>query len=121
MDKQAELTVNFKLGRVVITCIANDLCERSGLNYIDLLMRHVSGDFGTVGHIDDCVLTDDEFKNGELATEDVFKLNTIAVRLNDGMILSTYPVSGVDNSTIWIITMLAGIETYTTILLPNEY
>lgn len=121
MNQQPARTSCFDLGKVVITCRAKDLCERCGINYVGLLMRHVSGDFGTVGKFSDCVLTEYEFEKGALATDDGLKLNTIAVRLNDGMILSTYPVSGVDNSTIWIITMLAGIETYTTILLPNEY
>ena len=84
-------------------------------------MRHASGDFGSVGHLDDCILTDDEFKNGALATDNGLKLNTIAVKNKDGMILSTYPASGVGDSKIWITTMLAGVETYTTILLPEEY
>lgn len=121
MNKQVEITGCFDLGRVVITCGAKNLCEEIGLNYIELLMRHTAGDFGTAGHLDDCVLTDDEIINGAQATDDGLKLNTIAVKIKDGMILSTYPVYEVGDSMIWIITMLAGVETYTTILLPEEY
>lgn len=121
MNKQAAWTSSFDLGKVVITRGANDLCERNSINYIGLLLKHASGDFGTVGHFDDCELTDHDLENGALATDDGLKLNSIAVRINDGMILSIYSASKNNDSTIWIITMLAKAETYTTILVPEEY
>jgi hypothetical protein len=77
MNKQAAWISSFDLGKVVITCGAKDLCERRGTNYIELLMKHASGYFGTVGHVDDCVHADDEFTNGAQATDDGLKLNTI--------------------------------------------
>jgi hypothetical protein len=41
--------------------------------------------------------------------------------IGDGMILSIYQESEVIGDKVWIQTMLAGKETYTTILLPSEY
>jgi hypothetical protein len=112
----------FKIGRSVITRGALTYCEDHNINYLDFLMRHAIGDFGDVGRLTDAVLTEAERKHGALETSDDLKLNAIAIdQQSGGMVMSVY-ASPVDReSKIWIQTLLADEETYTTILLPSEY
>ncbi len=111
----------FELGRVVITRGALTHCEDRDIDYLTLLMRHATGDFGEVGHLDTVKLSRAEKQHGAYATDDGLKLNAVAI-LKGGMILSIYQGPGdTSDNRIWIQTMLAGDATYTTILLPSEY
>ncbi len=109
----------FTLGRTVITRGALGHCEDNCIDYMELLMRHAVGDFGSVGKLTSARLSEEELKLGALATSNDLKLNAVAIKTGEGMIMSVYAIPG--NGTIWIQTMLAGTETYTTILLPSEY
>lgn len=111
----------FELGKVVITRGALAHCEDHSINYLALLMKHAAGDFGTIGQLDDARLSRAEQQHGPYATDNGLKLNAAAILQGDGMILSIYQESAVIGDKVWIQTMLAGKETYTTILLPSEY
>lgn len=111
----------FKLGRVVITRGALTFCEDQQINYLDLLMRHGIGDFGDVGMLSSAILTDEEREQGALATSDDLKLNLVSVMHDDGMVMSVFPCPGNSETKIWVQTLLAEEETYTTVLLPSEY
>jgi hypothetical protein len=113
----------FKIGRAVITQGALAYCEDHDINYLELLMRHAIGDFGDVGKLDKAVLTELERQNGPIETSDDLKLNAIAIESESqqGNILSIYSTPEHRESKIWIQTLLADEETYTTILLPSEY
>ncbi len=62
-----------------------------------------------------------ELELGALATSDDLKLNAVAIRQGEGMVMSVFPCSGDQESKVWIQTLLAEEETYTTVLLPSEY
>jgi hypothetical protein len=109
----------FNLGRTVITRGALGYCEDNQVDYLELLMRHAVGDFGSVGKLSSARLTGEELALGALVTSNDLKLNAVAIRTGDGMVMSVYAIP--KRGTIWIQTMLAGSETYTTILLPSEY
>ena len=116
----------FQLGKCVITRGALAHCEDKNINYLDLLMRHAVGDFGSVGHLDNAELTRAERQHGEYATDNGLKLNALAIENQEkeeaaGMIMSIYPSPEPGDSKIWIQTLLAAEETYTTILLPEDY
>ncbi len=83
-------------GRVVITRNASQYCEENGINAVEFLRRHVSGDWGTLAE------EDTERNRASLKTK--------------GMIMSSYKI-GPDK--LWIITD-PGWKT-TTILLPDDY
>ena len=83
-------------------------------------MRHAAGDFGTVGHLKNVKLSRAERQHGAYATDDGLKLNAVAILDGKGMVMSIYQRKDADTK-IWIQTMLADEETYTTILLPSEY
>lgn len=109
----------FNLGRTVITQGALAHCEDHQVDYLELLMRHAVGDFGEVGKLADAKPSEEEQRLGAMATSDDLKLNAIAIKEGDGMVLSVYPTT--HGAKVWIQTMQAGTETYTTILLPSEY
>ena len=111
----------FRLGRAVITRGALTFCEDQQINYLDLLMRHGIGDFGEVGLLSSAILTDEELEQGARATSDDLKLNAVAVKNADGLVMSVFPCPGKPEPKIWIQTLLAEEETYTTVLLPSEY
>lgn len=111
----------FKIGRAVITRGALNFCEDQQINYIDLLMRHGIGDFGDVGLLSSAILTDEELEQGALATSDDLKLNAVSVMYGDGMVMSVFPCPKDPETKIWVQTLLAEEETYTTVLLPSEY
>ena len=90
----------FRTGQVVATPGALQTLERAGVNPMDLLTRHVFGDFG------------------DLCGEDK-EANNQAVLLG-GRIFSSYEVGiGVDASKCWVIT--EADRSSTTFLLPQEY
>lgn len=87
----------FHLGQIVATPGALDLLDRLGINANDLLMRHVTGDWGDVSHQDR-------------------KRNDWAIA-NEEQILSSYRL-GPKNETLWLITEYD--RSATTALLPEE-
>lgn len=111
----------FDLGKMVITRNALIHCEEHGIDYLELVMRHSNGDFGTVGHLDNANLTRAEKEHGAYMTDDGLKLNAHAIEHTQGMVLSVYPIPELKDSKIWIQTLLSGPDTYTTVLLPSEY
>lgn len=111
----------FNLGTTVITRGALAHCEDNGIDYLELIMRHAAGDFGTVGLLDNANLTRAELQHGALMTDDGLKLNAVAIENQQGMVMSIYPSPESPDSKIWIQTLSAEKDTYTTILLPSEY
>ncbi len=111
----------FQLGKCVITRGALAHCEDKNIAYLDLLMRHAVGDFGCVGHLDNANLTRAERQHGAYATDDGLKLNAVSIENLSGLVMSIFSSPESENSKIWIQTLLAENETYTTILLNSEY
>ena len=109
----------FNLGRTVITRGALAHCEDHQVDYLELLLRHAVGDFGEVGKLTEARTSEEEQKLGAVATSDDLKLNAIAIKNGEGMVMSVYGTKG--ETKVWIQTIQAGTETYTTILLPSEY
>ncbi len=109
----------FNLGQTVITRGALAHCEDNSIDYLEFLMRHSVGDFGDVGKLTSVRLNENELNFGALVTANDLKLNAVAIKTGTGMIMSVYEIPRC--GTIWIQTILAESETYTTILLPSEY
>lgn len=103
----------FELGRVVASPAALDLLKRGGIEPVNLIDRHVSGDFGEVGQMGPDCLKDD----GSHEHSDGLALNSLAVVSGDERILSVYRVTGDDR--VYVET--AADRSYTTIYLPEEY
>ena len=109
----------FALGQTVATPGALGL----GVDLGSYIVRHASGDFGTVGRFDQTDLTAREAQEGMFATADDAKLNVYAIR-NGGRVLSSYDTPA---GRLWVITdgLDAGgngsEDTVTTCLLPAEY
>jgi hypothetical protein len=92
----------FEPGRVVATPAALELIESSGQSPIELLHRHVRGDWGD--------LSDDDCQASETAL------------LDGSRIFSAYATA--NGGKIWVITEAVndqGQRASTTILLPDEY
>ena len=89
-------TISFPLGQIVATPGVLELLDRAAVNAAELLLRHQSGDWGSVP-------PEDAEENDHSVT-------------NGNRILSSYPV-GEDR--IWIIT--EADRSCTTLLLPHEY
>lgn len=87
----------FPLGRIVATPGALAQLEDAGISPLDLLGRHVVGDWG------------------ELPPEDA-QSNELALKA-EGRLLSSYPISA--NRKIWIITEWD--RSVTTLLRPEDY
>lgn len=86
----------FELGRVVGTPAALAVLEEARVESLELLRRHVSGDWG--------VVPKEDAKENELSVERGYR------------IISSYPV---EEGKVWIIT--EADRSVTTILLPEEY
>ena len=121
MGKGTMQVRRFCLGQVVITRGALSQCETDGINNLELIARHERGDFGSVGHLDAYYNSIESGRSKALAADDGLVQNALAIEAQRGMVLSTYELEDNHGVTIWIITMLAGSDTYTTILLPEEY
>ena len=95
----------FRLGACVATKGAAELIEADKIKPAELLMRHVTGDWG-------CVCDEDRATNDEALA-------------HGNRILSAYPIDpakpckGYGDNCIWIIT--EADRSATTILLPEEY
>lgn len=87
------------LGRIVATPAALHLLIRGEVSPAELLSRHVKGDWGEVG------------ESGRKANEETIESGW-------GTVLGVYHIPA---GTIWLATSLAGPETYTTFLLPEEW
>ena len=90
----------FSLGRIVATPAALDALTNAGTSPAIYLERHAAGDFG------------------EVPTSDA-QANRRDIAAGEGRVLSAYDLP--DSVRVWVITDLAGDETYTTLLLPDEY
>lgn len=88
----------FSLGQCVGTPAALELLADNGVQYTDLLARHISGDWGDI-----------EF-------EDDKRMNDHAVASGVDRIMSVYKVG---DDKVWIIT--EADRSSTTLLLPSEY
>jgi hypothetical protein len=99
----------FNPGQIVATqgALALNLPPSQLSGYIH---RHLSGDWGVIS-ADDKALNDEALANPDEA----------------GRFMSAYPIDegqpcrGFGANTIWVITDVAGPDTATTILLPDEY
>ena len=62
-----------------------------------LLIRHVTGDFGTAGKYSDILptITVDERNRGVLATRDDGKINALAVQAKEGRVMSYYTLKDI--------------------------
>lgn len=86
----------FKLGKTVITPNAVDAADKHGAGFLDLLLRHIRGDYS------------------EMSTEDQ-EANLEAIK-NGGRVFSAYTINGCK---FWVIT--EADRSATTILLPLDY
>jgi len=86
----------FKLGRIFATPAAVDALDRTATSLVDLLIRHMRGDWGD--------LPEPDRQQNELALASGARL------------LSSYPVG---TARIWIVT--EADRSSTTLLLPDEY
>lgn len=90
------------LGNLYMTTGIQQLIEDKMLTYEDVVecaLKHKKGDYGTVG-------------------EDSYKINAESIKNNFGTVMSQYQFIPFK---VWVITTLAQDETYTTVLLPEEY
>jgi hypothetical protein len=87
----------FKVGQVVSTPGALLVLEEAGQNPLELLLRHVTGDWGE--------LCEEDRAENELAVEQGFRIFS-AYELDDG-------------AKVWVITEWD--RSVTTLLLPDEY
>ncbi|WP_186057100.1 hypothetical protein [Burkholderia gladioli] len=87
----------FKLGRIFATPAAIDVMNAARVSIIDLLIRHVRGDWGD--------LSESDREQNELAVE------------AGSRILSSYVLA--DGQTVWLITEWD--RSVTTLLLPGDY
>lgn len=99
-DHPATFQPRFPLGRVVATPGALEQLEQHGIDALDLLARHVVGDWG------------------EVCTEDA--QSNDAALMQGNRLLSAYALPSAGGDTrIWIIT--ESDRSLTTLLLPSEY
>ena len=88
----------FPPGMIVLTPGAATALKSAGVSLANLLVRHLSGDWGT--------LCESDREENELSLREGFRL------------LSVYPLAE-SGETLWIIT--EGDRSATTLLLPSEY
>ena len=102
----------FSPGTVTATPAALEVLRVSGVDAITLIDRHVSGDFGEVGHMGPSSLDE----NPETPHSDGLAMNALAVIGGEDRIMSIYHLSG---GVVWIETVAD--RSYTTMYLPEEY
>lgn len=91
----------FPVGVVTATPAALDQLHRAGVDPVDLVHRHASGDYGTVA-------------------EDSARINEETIRERIGTILSVYPLGEEDK--IWVSTSLhEDGDAHTCVLCPSEW
>lgn len=94
---QLSVTPKFSLGQVVATPGVLAALEEHGVSPLDLLARHVRGDWGSVP-VEDAQLNDEALHCG-------------------GRLLSSYPIG--PNTRAWLLS--EADRSVTTLLLPEEY
>jgi hypothetical protein len=82
---------------------------------VTFLQRHVTGDWGEIGHLDQTELTEDEQRRGWEATEDDAKINKFNLFRGSDSILGASTTSR--GTRLWVMTYL---KVGTTVLLPEE-
>lgn len=97
MSEQATMQARFQLGQIVATPGALVAIEFARANALELIRRHVSGDWGDLG--------DEDKQANEFAL------------VNGSRLLSAYTLA--DGTRVWIIT--EADRSVSTILLPEEY
>jgi hypothetical protein len=95
--QQTERKPLFELGQLVATPGALAALEKSGQNAMELLSRHVTGDWGEI--------PEEDKKENQFSLENGFRL------------MSSYRTTAGDR--VWVIT--EGTRSHTTLLLPDEY
>jgi hypothetical protein len=113
---QQELAgARFRLGKSTITPGAVQALSESGQHAVEFLQRHVTGDWGEIGHLNQTELTEEEQRRGWEATEDDAKINKWNLQRGSDTLLSVYKTSR--GTPLWVMTYL-GVGT--TVLLPEE-
>ncbi len=120
-EEVTEPIQKFPTGEISITNKALRCCLKFGVDYHGLAIRHASGDFGNVGHLDNVNLTRAERQHGSYMTDDGLKLNAIAILIRNGMVLSIYPLEKIVGVRIWVKTDFSTSVSRTIIMLSNEY
>jgi hypothetical protein len=105
----------FPLGKITITPGAVQALSEAGQHAATFLQRHVTGDWGENGHLDQTELTEDEQRRGWEATDDSGKVNKFNLLRGSDSILSEYQTSR--GTPLWVMTYL---KVGTTVLLPEE-
>lgn len=95
-DDNTNMVIRFALGSLVATPGAMDLLAKHKVSPLELIRRHLAGDWG-------CICPEDALSN-ETALVHGYRL------------LSVYTIG---DSKVWLMT--EGDRSVTTILLPNEY
>jgi hypothetical protein len=108
----------FPIGAVVTTPGASKALADARQGAAEFIARHAAGDWGKNGHLDKTKVTARQTKEGACATDDVAKLNKIAVDGGaSGRIESEYQTS--KGERLWVMTTLSHRETV--VMLPSEY
>jgi hypothetical protein len=91
---QEELAgARFALGKITVTPGAVQALSDAGQHPITFLQRHVAGDWGLIGHLDQTELTEDEQRRGWEATDNSAKINKWNLQRGSNIILSEYTTS----------------------------
>jgi hypothetical protein len=107
----------FPLGPVAVTPGAVESLAGAGRHLAEFLGRHVAGDWGKAGRLDETEVTANELRHGAAVTDNEAKLNAIALHHRRGRVMSIYPTR--ESETLWIFTYLEAPRTE--VLLPSEY
>jgi hypothetical protein len=105
----------FALGKITITPGAVQALSEAGQHAATFLQRHVTGDWGEIGHLDQTELTEEEQRRGWEATSDDAKINKWNLQRGSDSLLSAYTTSR--GTRLWVMTYL---KVGTTVLLPQE-
>jgi hypothetical protein len=108
----------FPLGKITITSRAVAALADASQHAVEFLIRHVRGDWGSVGEFDKTDLTEDEERRGWEATDDPAKINRCNLLNRRDRLMSEYTTA--QGRRLWVITDLEG-RGATTVLLPEEY
>jgi hypothetical protein len=105
----------FALGKITVTPGAVQALSEAGQHAITFLERHVTGDWGEIGHLDRTELTEDEQRRGWEVTSDDAKVNKFNLLRGSDTLLSAYLTSR--GTRLWVMTYQ---KVGTTVMLPEE-
>lgn len=108
----------FAVGQVKLTAGAISVLAEGCQHVYEFLLRHVRGDWGRYGLVEDIVLSADEERRGWEATDDDGKINKSNLLNQRDRLMSAYETAA--GRDLWIITYL-GQNGDTTVLVPEEY